>query len=738
MAEMNEKGLARRKFLKRTGWAAVGVTFVGVAFVGASDGPLLPVMPFSDPPAADEGKFWLQLLPSGKVRFFCPRAEMGQGITIGLSQVVGQELNLNPEDIENVYPSTKEIPPVALTVGSESMQNFFKPVAYGAAYLREALRSIAAKQAGVEISKLVDGDAAFILPGGKTISYKELANGKPVLLDEDKAFPDDLKIYNLDPKRAAGRKQQNWGRAAMEDIVTGKMKYSRDVIIEGMLYGRVIKPDAIGGQLADADIARAQKLPGVKKVFVDKDRNCVGIVCDNPFVLDEVTQAVKVNWEVEKPFSQKAMDATLDVKKYLDADDFEHVLVEHGEFGGDSQDGSGALSKRYQTSFVAHAAIEPRGAVAWVKDDSAEIWGASQSVHFVRDRIAQLTGISDDKVVVHAHRLGGGFGGRVLCQAAEEAAFLSQQVNAPVRVQWTREEEFKYNHVQPPFDHMIDATVSENGLITHWRDSFTTAPIIFTSAILPGHIQFLADFTQEDGSPRGAQPTYKIPNLLVRYSDIRIPLVTSAWRGLGAAPNTFAIESMIDELAVLSGLDPFELRLMNLGNNHARLKKVIETVREMSLLKQKLPANHGRGIACAIYKETPVAVVVEVHADPAKKTLKVTQAWIAQDCGRVINADQVRAQAEGNLVWGLSYALKEKGSLENGGIAMQNFHQYPLARMSDIPKTHIELVENFKNPPIGAGESVIAPTPAAIANAIFAATGKRIRRLPILPEDIFS
>ncbi len=738
MAEMNEKGLARRKFLKRTGWAAVGVTFVGVAFVATSDGPILPVMPFSDPPAADDGRFWIQLLPSGKVRFFCPRAEMGQGITIGLSQVVGQELNLKPEDIESVDPSTSDIPPVALTVGSESMQVFFKPVAQGAARLREALRLLAAEQTGIEIGKLADGDAAFILPDGKTISYKDLANGKPILLSEDKVSLDDLKIYNLDPKRVADRKQQNWGRAAMEDIVTGNMTYSRDVIIEGMLYGRVIKPEAIGGQLKDADIARAQKLPGVKKVFIDKGRNCVGIICDNPFILDEVTQAVKVNWAVEKPFSQQDMDAALDAKEYLDSDDFEHVLAEQGEFGDDALENNRALSARYQTSFAAHAAIEPRGAVASVKADSAEIWGASQAVHFVRDRIAQLTGISGDRVVVHAHRLGGAFGGRVLCQAAEEAAFLSQKTNMPVRVQWTREEEFKYNHVQPPFDHMVDAAVSQNGLITHWRDSFTTAPIIFTSAILPSHIQFLADFAQEDGSPRGAHPSYKIPNLLVRYSDIRVPLVTSAWRGLGAAPNIFAIESMIDELAVLSGLDPFEFRLKNLGNSHARLKKVIETVREMSRLKQKLPTNHGRGIACAIYKETPVAVVVEVHADPSEKSLKVTQAWIAQDCGRVINADQVKAQAEGNLVWGLSYALKERGFLENGSIGMQNFHQYPLPRMSDVPKTHVELVEDFKNPPIGAGESVIAPTPAAIANAVFAATGKRIRRLPILPEDIFS
>ncbi len=730
---MNKSILGRREFLKRTGWVAVGVTFVG-----ACSGPLLPVMPFSDPPATNEGRFWVQLLPNGKVRFFCPRAEMGQGIAIGLTQVVAQELNLSPDNIETINPATSEIQPVALTVGSESMQAFFSPVAYGAACLRESLRSIAAEQASVPVSVLKDGDAAFLLPNGEEISYRSLANGKSVLLNENDIFPEDIKIYNLDSKRSDKVKKQVWGRKTMEDIVTGKMTYSRDIIIDDMLYGRVIKPDTIGGKLENADIARAQEIPGVRKVFIDKGRNCVAIICDKPFVLDKVEQAVKVTWKVDKPFTQQDMDTALDAKKYLESDDFEHTLAEQGKFRNRAQKSNSSLNNRYQTCFVAHAAMEPRSAVAWVKDNSAEVWGASQSVHFVRDRIAQLTGISNDNVIVHAHRLGGGFGGRILCQAAEEAAFLSQKVNAPVRVQWTREEEFTYNHVQPPFDHIINATVSEKGLITHWKNSFTTAPIIFTSAILPRHIQFLADLSQEDGSPRGAHPPYNIPNLLIRYSDVRIPLVTSSWRGLGAAPNTFAIESMIDELAVLSDLDPFEFRLLNLGNAHPRLKKVIEKVREMTRMDKKLPANYGRGIACAIYKETPVAVVVEVHADPSEKTLKVTQAWIAQDCGRVINADQVRAQAEGNLVWGLSYALKEKGFLEDGHIGIKNYHQYPLARMSDTPKIHIEQIEDFENPPIGAGEPVIAPTPAAIANAIFAATSKRFRQLPISEEDVFS
>ena len=727
-----DRGLSRRRFLLRTGWMAAGVTLV------AGCGRLLPALPPSGAPSLAEGQSWIQLLPSGKVRFLSPRAEMGQGASVGLVQVVAAELNLGPDDIECVNPSTSDFAPVKPTVGSESIQDFFLPTAHNAALLREALRGRAARQAGVAVANVADGEAGFVLPGGAKIAYRDLASGKPVVLSGDEQPRTKLRLFSVEQHRIKAARNLSWNRSAVEQIVTGQMVYSRDIVVDGMLYGRVIKPTALGAKLGRVKLDKARRMPGVVKVFTDESRDCVGVICGDPFTLNEAALAVEIEWKIDKPFAQDALDSIMDVERYRREDDFEHTLAERGTMPAGAQGTNKIVKARYRTPMAAHAAMEPRAAVALVAPDRVDVWGAAQSPHFVRARISKITGHDEEKINVHTHRLGGAFGGRILCQAAEEAVLLSKEVGKPVRVQWTREEEFQYNHVHPPFDHVVEASTSAGGKIAHWRDSFTASPIIFTSSVLPDYVQFFVDFTQEDGSPRGALPPYDIANLRIRYSDIRTPLVTSAWRGLGVAPNTFAVESMMDELAFAAGIDPVEFRLRNLSAAHVRLKGVIEAVAKASNWGASPLPNHGRGMACAIYKKTPVAVVVEVRVDPSAKDIKVTRAWIAQDCGLVINPDQVKAQAEGNLIWGISFALKERLLLKDGKIEASNFDQYPVARMTDAPEIHVELIERGADPPIGAGEPVIAPTPAAVANAIHAATGKRMRRLPIAFEDIRS
>lgn len=725
---MKTVSLSRRKFLLRTGWIAAGVTVVS----GCSS--ILPVLPVSSAPTIAEGRSWIQLLPSGKVRFLNPRAEMGQGANIGLSQVVATELNLGPSDIECVNPTTSDILPVKSTVGSESIQDFFDPTAHSAALLREALRHEVGRREGVPLSDITDGEAGFAIRGGRKISYQEIASNGLAVIGDDDFDVDNLRLYSLEQGRIQATRNLDWACASNESIVTGKTVYSRDVVVDGMLYGRIIKPRALGARLGSVDASAARAMASVVKVIVDRDRNCVGVVCRDPFLLIDAVDAVDVEWELDQAFKQSELDAIMDIERYVGDDDFEHTLIKRGDM--DLAEEAQITIRRYRTSMAAHGAMEARAAVVSVTPTGVEIWGASQNAHFIRARVARVVGTGEEQVTVHIHRMGGAFGGRILCQAAEEAALLSMEVGEPVRVQWTREEEFRYNHVQPPFDHIVEASVSDQGKVVHWRDSFTASPIIFTSAILPGYLQSIVDFTQEDGSPRGAHPPYDIPNLRIRYSDIRTPLVTSAWRGLGAAPNTFAVESMMDELAIDNGHDPVAFRLANLGEDQQRLKGVITAVAQMSDWGATPPTNHGLGFACAVYKKTPVAVVVEVHVDPSSETIKVTRAWIAQDCGLVINPNQVRAQIEGNLIWGLSFALKERAFLDGGHIGVLNFDDYTVARMSDAPNIQIDLIERGGDPPIGAGEPAIAPTPAAIANAIFAATGKRARQLPVAYEDI--
>ncbi|NOX51825.1 MAG: molybdopterin-dependent oxidoreductase [Gammaproteobacteria bacterium] len=725
----------RRRFLLNTGWIAAGVTVLS----SCSNG-LIPILPFSDPPAMSDSGGWVQFLPSGKVRFLCPRAEMGQGISVGLTQVVAAQMNIAPENIECVLPSTDQLAPVMSTAGSESMAEFFAPTVYGAALLCELLRKKAALKAGVQVEEVNDAQdsgGAFVTQGGVRIAYAELVSDEAIVLAEDDDISENLVSVDTVRRRIKAARDLNWNRPELSDIVTGRMAYSRDVEVPGMLYGQVLKAAPFGGKLGEVDLDAIQSMPGVVKAFIDQSKNCVCIICSGPFDLLAAVQSVETNWPVPAPYQQQKLDAVMDVEKYRGEDDFEHTIVEKGSRQTDSNadlDARGLkkIAARYKTPMAGHAAMEPRSAIVHFTPKKTEVWGASQNTHFVRDRVARITDQEKEQVTVYAHRLGGGFGGRILCQAAEEAALLSKSVAKPVRVQWSREDEFQHNPVQPQFDHHIEATITEDGRLESWEQHFTTSPIIFGSAVLPRHIQRIVDFTQEDGSPRGALPNYQIPNLYIRYSDIRTPLVTSAWRGLGAAPNTFAKECMVDELAAMLKLDPITLRIRNLGDEQKRLIHVLKSVADLSGWETNKPApNYGFGVAATIYKQTPVAVVVEVYVDPSSHEIKVTRAWCAQDCGLVISPDQVIAQVQGNVVWGISMTLKESLKVKDGRYESTNFDSYSVARMSDAPDVEVKLVEHEGDPPIGAGEPALAPTPAAIANAVFAATGKRLRELPL-------
>ncbi len=353
-------------------------------------------------------------------------------------------------------------------------------------------------------------------------------------------------------------------------------------------------------------------------------------------------------------------------------------------------------------------------------------------------RVAKALGRKVDDVVVHPHRIGGGFGGRIPCQASEEAALLSAVVGRAVRVQWDRETEFQQNYFHPGYSHFIDAGVTAEGSISHWAHDFVSSPIIF--GLVPGNIAWALDMVAADkGTARGGVPPYFVANRRVRFSDIRTPVSVGAWRGLGAAPNTYAIESMMDELAAAAGIDPLQFRLRNLPPASARLAGVLRRVVEISQWGRPAPQDTGRGLACAVYKgETAVAVVAEVRVDHAARALRVTKTWCAQDCGLVVNPDQVENQIMGNMIWGCGVALKERITVAAGSVQERNFDGYEIIRHHEAPEMTVALVVPPDTPPVAVGESALAPVAPAIANALFAATGRRIRRLPMRYDSVFS
>ncbi len=729
--------LSRRSFLIRSGWLAVGVTTLSSCTLVRS---IVPTLPSIDDPELENGLSWVQALPDGRVRFFCPRMEMGQGAPLGLGQVVAEELNLDQTDIECVLPNTSQTPPFKMTVGSEGIASFFDPVSYGAAHLREALRNLAATKTGLPADQIQDGKGGFVLPDGSELGYARVVPSEPLILPVSgaPASGETVPRYTVQCRgkyQAIGR---NWRHHELQAIVTGETVYSRDVTLPGMLYGQIVRPPAFGARLQSADGRVAEAMADVAAVVIDTANDFVGVVTGDPFILSESIAAIDLRWELPKGPDQDQIDATLDVEQLRAEDDFEHMLAADGSVEAGRDNARHRVAARYDTPFAAHAAMEPRASVAWVKNDKVEVWCGSQDPFFVQRRVAKAIGREEGDVVVHPHRMGGGFGGRIPCRASEEAALLSAEVSRPVRVQWDREAEFQCNYFQPGFSHFIDAGVTPEGTISHWEHEFVSAPIM--TGPMPEDIAWVVDQVMADeGTARGGLPRYRMANRRIRYSDIRTAVPVGAWRGLGSAPNTFAIESMIDELAIAAGIDALEFRLRILPPTDEILIGVLHRVAETSEWSVPTLPDTGRGIACAVYKdETAVAIVAEVRIDHAARQLQVSNIWCAQDCGLVVNPRQVEAQIVGNVIWGCSMALKERISFEAGATVQSNFDSYEILRNHEAPEVNVALVSRPDTAPAAVGESAFAPVPAAIANAVFAATGHRARRLPMHYDSIYS
>jgi isoquinoline 1-oxidoreductase subunit beta len=724
----------RRQFLIKTGWISAGLTVL------SSCSPIysaIPALPSTKSPEWSDAVTWVQVLPDGKVRFYCPRMEMGQGAAVGLSQVVGEELNVGQDDIECILPDTGQIPRFKMTVGSQSIAEFFEPVSRASAKLREILRARAAENGKLDISLIKDMKGGFQLSGGRQLKYRELVDDVPVCLSDSTGSGGEYKQYSAENDRTRHAIGKNWKHHNLKAIVTGQSLYARDVSVDGMVYGHVLKPPVPGSQLVDVDVTRAKALPGVIAIVIEKKKNFVGLVVERPSQLRPAVEQVSLIWQVPDRQDQSELNDLLDVTRVRKTGDFEHELISSGKIPNTPSSSVERIEAVFETSFAAHAAMEPRSAVASVKNRSAEIWCGSQDPFFVRGRVAKAAGFSSDSVTVYPRRMGGGFGGRVPCQASEEAVLLSKAVRRPVRVAWDRESEFTQNYFQPRFSHHISAGVTKEGLIDHWQHDFVSSPII--TGLIPDNIAWIVDkVVADEGTARGSLMPYQVENQLVRYSDIRTSVPIGAWRGLGSAPNSFAMESMIDELARKADRDPLAFRLGNLTAKQGRLARVLKRAAAMAKWGRELRPGAGLGIACAIYKgESFAAVVAEVDIDTANQTIQVKEIWCAQDSGLVINPDQVENQIAGNIVWGCSMVLKEQVTFEAGMAGQGNFDTYEILRHNETPLIHTELVSS-KERPSAVGETAFGPVAPAITNAIFAATGQRIRKLPVDPEKFFA
>ena len=596
--------------------------------------------------------------------------------------------------------------------------------------LRETLRDRAALHLGVNAASVRDARGGFVSSDGARVAHAELAGDQASIITADREIGRPSPRYAVDRSRehaCIGRSETPVDLAA---IVTGRELYSRDMMVPGMLYGRVLRPPRPGAALAKANLEAAKNIDAVVDVIVDRGEDRVGVLTEDPSVLERAVAAIELEWDGGVSVEQAELERELDVERALARDDFEHTADSEGDPRRAAEAAVHRLRRRYDTPLWAHAAMEPRAGVVSVTPGNVEVWTGSQDPWYMEGLVAKVTGRRREEVILHNLRMGGAFGGRKRCQATLEAAWLSSAVGRPVRVQWSREEEFRDNCFQPPFSHFIDAGVDAEGRLTHWLHDFTACPIGFDSATIPRRLHWVADLVGDPGTMRGSRVPYHVPDRRTRFSDIRIPIHTGQWRGLGASPNTTAIEVAMDELARMAGLDAIEFRLRNLGPGSERLAAVLREVALLSRWGEPVAAGRGRGVACAVYEEmTYVAVVLEVALGDGR--IRPLRAWCAHDCGLVVNPGQVTAQIEGNIAWGCSVALQERAEIRDGANANDSFETYPVLRQEDSPEVEVTLVEHDGDLPSGAGEPAIAATPAALVNAVFAATGTRHRRLPI-------
>lgn len=684
---------------RRTVLAAGGAGLT--VWLGGCSLPGIPVIPKRPVPDAEAAMGWVRFDGRG-YRLWLPRAEMGQHIDTALRQIAGEELGVDPAQIVVELPATTDIARVRATVGSESVQAFALPLAQACATLREAL---ARGQASGELAR------------------------------EDRP-PAQLRAFRAGA-RWVGASLPHASQAA---VVRGMPLYAADVRRPGMVYGRVLRAPAspdLASRAEGVDEAAARAVPGFVALVRDdrllQGRSLgLGILARTPGALDRIEAALAVRWQVEPGRVDEArIGEAIDVDRRLAGGPLPHAL-RSDPAGGET--GRWDVDLRFDLPAAAHHAIEPRCAVARRRADGGlNLWAGTQDAFYVRDVVARHTGLPAAQVTLHLQRIGGGFGGRTICTVELEAALLALSAGAdgaPVKVQWTRAQELRQGFHRPPSSHRIRARI-EGGRIAAWWHAFATTPILLTNAALPAWLNPLTRLTGDGGAARGAALPYAVPEQRIEYDLVRLPLYTGPWRGLGAGPNSFAMESAIDACARAAGRDALEFRLAHAED--PRLRRVLQRAAGAAGWSRPRAAGTGRGLACGVYKGTAyVATVAEVAAVGGRWC--VTRLVCAVDVGRLVNPDAVRAQSEGNLIWGLGMVFSDGLALQGAGVAATGFGDAPMPRLDEVPPIDIVLVDEG-DPPGGAGETAIVGAAAAVANAWHDATGRRPLRLPLTAAE---
>jgi CO/xanthine dehydrogenase Mo-binding subunit len=685
---------------------------------------------------------WVRIDEAETVTVFSGKSEHGQGLRSMLARIAAEELDVALERVRVATADTAHGLDEGLTAGSTSTQESGAALRQAAAEARAHLLELGAADLGADPAELRVDDGT-ISAGRSTTTYWRLLGGRRFgVRASGRARPKPPAEHRIVGN--AGR------RVDLTGIVTGTTRYLQDLSLPGMLHGRVVRPPSRSACLEHIDEARVRSLPGV--VAVVRDGSFLGVVGEREeqALAAAAVLASSVRWS-----EQPALRPLASVSDWLRSQPGRAFRVVEG-VGIDADvppvtEPTGAartVRATYTRPFTLHGSIGPSAAVAHWHDGGLEVWSSTQGVFFLRRALAEALRVEPDTVRVRHVEAAGCYGHNGADDAAADAALLSQAVGKPVRVQWMRQDEHVWEPLGPAMVMEVRGGLDQAGNVVAWdfqgwTPTHSSRPNGSAGSLLAGTLTGNASGTpNQSGADRNANHTYNFKNNRVVVHWLRSsPLRASALRGLGSPQNTFANESFIDELATAAGIDPIEFRLRHL--NDARAKAVLAVVAKRAGWPNREPSQQtgvksGRGVAFVQYDRTEayVAAVTDVDVNLANGEVRVKRVVIAHDCGLIINPNGLRNQIEGNVIQATSRALKEEVKFDRAKVTSLDWALYPILRFPEIPDVIVELIDRPDQLAVGAGEATTSAIPAAIANAIFDATGVRLRDVPFTPERI--
>jgi len=730
---------SRRGFLKTTatGGAALVIGFCLPGFAAAADDPQSQeekrVNPFNS---------WVVIDQNGQVTLRVGKSEMGQGVMSSLPTILADELECDWRKVRIEQAETNpDLYGDQGTGGSSSVRESWRPLRQAGAAAREMLISAAAETWSVDPATCFAKNGSVVHnPRGRSLTYGQLVAKASALPSPSLK---EVKLKNPDNFHYIG---VSVPRADIAQKIDGSGIFGIDVRMPGMLRAVVARCPVFEGKVKKFDAKRAKAVPGVIDVFeipaVYDNAHAAGgvaVIASSTWAALEGRKALAIDWDKGK----WANESTAGLKEQLASLTAKpgKVLKNDGDAESALAHASQKVEAAYELPFLAHASMEPMNCTADVRAGRAELWSPTQGPVWNRDMVATVTGLKKENVIVHTTLMGGGFGRRYMTDFAVEAAQISKHAGKPVQLLWTREDDMGHDFYRPQFHHRLSGAVGPRGEIVTWRHRIASVPI--------------GPYWDKKSKPEDSEIgsaiflPYAMQNFRIEYAPADSGVPRAWWRSVEEASSAFAVESFLDELAAAAKIDPLKFRLGLLTKpakiknpmsqetipvDTRRFKAVLELAAARSGWGKPAAKGRGRGIAAFYSFDSYAAEVAEVSVAPGGK-LKVHRITCAVDCGRAVDPDGVKAQVESAVVYALSAALMGEITIKDGSVEQSNFHDYPVLRISDMPEVDVHITPSEESP-TGIGEPPVPPLAPAVTNAIFAATGKRVRRLPIRVEDL--